>query len=138
MKAEFPVPQAAPVLNVVSPPMCSVSLSSSVAGEILGCHPEGLKQLEMPFLLWGSQEGPLPGASGDSWTPCQTQQTLADPAARLQARESVQCKRLDFSFCFHSCQKPTEQEVGRWCQGRCLHPCSPRLASLPTISLGGS
>lgn len=100
MKAESPVPQAAPVLNVVSPSICSVSLSSSVAGAILGCHPEGLKQLEMPFLLWGSQEGPLPGASGDSWPPCQTQQTLADPAARLQAREAYNARGLIFLFVF--------------------------------------
>ena len=85
----------------------------------------------------GPQEGPHLGVSGDSWPLCQTCQSLADPAARLQVEERVQCRRLDFSLCFHSCQKPIEQEVGRRCQGRCLHSCSPSVAPLPEKSLLG-
>lgn len=52
--------QAAPILNVVSPPKRSVPVSaepSSTAEEILGCHPEGPMLLEMPFLLWGTRTG---------------------------------------------------------------------------------
>lgn len=71
-----------------------------MAGEILGRHLEGLTQLEKPFLLCGSQEGPLPGASGDSWPPCQTQQTLADPAARLRLGRGDSARGLIFLFVF--------------------------------------
>lgn len=54
------MPQAAPVLNVVSPPKQCVSVSaepSSTAEEVLSYHPEGLTLLEMSFMLSGYQEG---------------------------------------------------------------------------------
>ena len=60
MKAEFPIAQAAPVLTVVFSQARSVLVSaesSSMAEEILGCHPADLTLPEMPFLLWGLRTG---------------------------------------------------------------------------------
>lgn len=71
-----------------------------MAEEILTYHPEGLTWLEIPFSLWDYQEGPLPGISGDSWPPCQAQQSFADPAARLQAMERIHVGDLIFLFVF--------------------------------------
>lgn len=114
-----PVPQEARVLNVVSLPKHRASAStepSAMAEEALVCH--GSETLKMSFLQWSYwSEWPSFRSGGGSWP---LVSSAVSCRSGCQVEERMWCRRHDLSLCFHSCQKPIEQEV-RWrCQGRYL------------------
>lgn len=99
------MPQAAPVLNVVSPPKHSVSLflpsrlpwqrrSWVPTTRVWRCLRNVLRALGLP----GSAL--LPGVSGDSWPPLQTQQSLWIQLPDVKLKKGYNARDLIFLFVF--------------------------------------